>query len=104
MRPSPFVEAMEARRHDGEARRHADERALREVRPERPSVAARLAVATLRVVRRDKRHRSSRSISLADAVLIVSAGPGARITTADPDVLAVAQAEGIATVALPGEG
>jgi predicted nucleic acid-binding protein len=49
-------------------------------------------------------HRSSRPISLADAVLIASASPGARIATADPDVLAVARAEGIATVALPGEG
>jgi len=54
MRPSPFIEAMEAGRHEGEARRHADERALRETRPERPSVAARLAAATLRVMRRDR--------------------------------------------------
>jgi len=54
MRPSPFVEAMEAGRHEGEARRHADERALRETRPERPSVVASLAAATLRVVRRDR--------------------------------------------------
>lgn len=49
-------------------------------------------------------HRSSRPISLADAVLIASAEPGARIATADPDVLAVAEAEGIATVELPGQG
>ena len=49
-------------------------------------------------------HRSSRPISLADAVLIASAGPGARIATADPDVLAVAEAERIATVELPGRG
>jgi hypothetical protein len=54
MRPSPFIEAIEASRHEGEARRHADERALRETRPERPSVVARLAAATLRVVRRDR--------------------------------------------------
>jgi predicted nucleic acid-binding protein len=49
-------------------------------------------------------HRSSRPISLADAVLIASAGPGARIATADPDVLAVAEAEGIATVRLAAQG
>ena len=48
-------------------------------------------------------HRSSRPISLADAVLIASATQGTRIATADPDVLAVAQAEDIATVALPGQ-
>jgi hypothetical protein len=54
MHPSPFIEAMEADRHRGEARRHTHERALRETRPERPSVAARLAAATLRVVRRDR--------------------------------------------------
>ena len=47
-------------------------------------------------------HRSSRPISLADAVLLASASPGARIATADPDVLAVAEAEGIATVTLAG--
>ena len=49
-------------------------------------------------------HRSSRPISLADAVLLASAASGDRIATADPDVLAVARAEGLATVALPGEG
>ena len=49
-------------------------------------------------------HRSSRPISLADAVLIASAGPGVRIATADPDVLAVAEAEGIATVRLAAQG
>ncbi|HXF71163.1 MAG TPA: PIN domain-containing protein [Actinomycetota bacterium] len=47
-------------------------------------------------------HRSARPISLADAVLVASAQPGDRIATADPDVLAVATAEGIGTVALPG--
>lgn len=56
------------------------------------------------VIRARHYHRSSRPISLADAILIASAGPGARIATADPDVLAVALAEGIGTVALPGQG
>jgi predicted nucleic acid-binding protein len=49
-------------------------------------------------------HRASRPISLADAILIASAGPGDRIATADPDVLAVAQVEHIATVPLPSQG
>ncbi len=49
-------------------------------------------------------HRSSRPISLADAVLIGTAELGDRIATADPDVLAVAKAEKIEFVALPGEG
>jgi predicted nucleic acid-binding protein len=49
-------------------------------------------------------HRVSRPISLADAILVASAGVGDRIATADPDVLAVAEAEGIPTIALPGQG
>ncbi len=49
-------------------------------------------------------HRSRRPISLADAVLIGSAKPGDRIATADPDVLAVAKAEKLESVALPGQG
>ena len=49
-------------------------------------------------------HRSSRPISLADAVLIASAQQGDRIATADPDVLAVANAEKLDSVALPGQG
>ncbi|MGH2927366.1 MAG: hypothetical protein ACRDL8_04110 [Solirubrobacteraceae bacterium] len=49
-------------------------------------------------------HRSSRPISLADAVLIASAGTGDRIATADPDVLAVADAEAVEAVPLPGQG
>ena len=48
--------------------------------------------------------RSSRPISLADAVLIGSAKPGDRIATADPDVLAVAKAENLESIALPGQG
>jgi predicted nucleic acid-binding protein len=49
-------------------------------------------------------HRSTRPISLADAVLIGSATTGDRIASADPDVLAVAKAEELETVALPGQG
>lgn len=46
-------------------------------------------------------HRSSRPISLADAILLASAARGDRIATADPDVLAVGAAEEIAVLALP---
>jgi predicted nucleic acid-binding protein len=49
-------------------------------------------------------HRSNRPISLADAVLLASAKMEDRIATADPDVLAVAKAEAIETIALPGQG
>lgn len=48
-------------------------------------------------------HRSSRPISLADAILVASAGANDRIATADPDVLAVARAEGLDAVPLPGQ-
>jgi predicted nucleic acid-binding protein len=48
--------------------------------------------------------RSPRPISLADSILIASAGAGDRVATADPDVLAVAEAEGISTVKLPSQG
>jgi predicted nucleic acid-binding protein len=48
-------------------------------------------------------HRSSRPISLADAVLIASTRPDDRLATADPDVLAVATDENISTVELPGQ-
>jgi hypothetical protein len=48
-------------------------------------------------------HRSACPISLADAVL-ASAGDDDRIATADPDVLAVAGAEGIPTHPLPQQG
>jgi hypothetical protein len=47
-------------------------------------------------------HRSSRPISLADAVLIGSATPDDRIATADRDVLAVTKAEKLESVVLPG--
>ncbi len=48
-------------------------------------------------------HRAERPISLADAILIASASSDDTIVTADPDVLAIAALEGIATIALPGE-
>jgi predicted nucleic acid-binding protein len=49
-------------------------------------------------------HRARRPISLADAVLLASAQPSDRIATADPDVLAVAEAEELDVFVLPGEG
>ena len=55
-------------------------------------------------IRARRYHRTSRPISLADAVLVASAGPGDRIATADPDVLAVARAEGLEALTLPGQG
>lgn len=74
---------------------------------EGPLMARPLDVAVARraaEIRAGHYHRSSRPISLADAVLIASASGGDRIATADPDVLAVAQAEGLESVALPGQG
>jgi len=47
-------------------------------------------------------HRAKPPISLADAILIASTTADGRIATADPDVLAVAQDEGLEIVALPG--
>lgn len=49
-------------------------------------------------------HRSNCPISLADAVLLASAGSGDRIATADPDVLAIADVENLHTVELPEQG
>ena len=49
-------------------------------------------------------HRTSRPISLADAILVASAGPGDRIATADPDVLAVAETEAIGTITVLSQG
>ncbi len=49
-------------------------------------------------------HRSSRPLSLADAVLVASARRGDRIATADAHVLAVATAEKLTPVALPEQG
>lgn len=56
------------------------------------------------ILRAKHYHRADRPISMADAILLASAGPGDRIATADPDVLSVAAAEGIKTVPLPGQG
>lgn len=47
-------------------------------------------------------HGSACPISLADSVLVASAGPGDRIATPDPDVQRVAAAEKIETAVLPG--
>ena len=55
-------------------------------------------------IRAEHYHRSARPISLADAVLLASANPADRIATADPDVLAVAEAERIETLRLPAQG
>jgi len=49
-------------------------------------------------------HRTRCRISLADAILLASTRPGDSVATADPDVLAVAEREGIGTVALAGQG
>ncbi len=49
-------------------------------------------------------HRARSPVSLADVILIASAGGGDRIATADPDVLATADSLGIETVELPGQG
>ncbi len=55
-------------------------------------------------VRAGHYHRSSRPLSLADAVLIASTKPGDRIATADPHVLAVAREEAIDVLELPEQG
>jgi hypothetical protein len=49
-------------------------------------------------------HRSSRPISLAGAVLLGSAALGDRMATANPDVLAVAEAEKLEAVCAPRAG
>jgi len=74
---------------------------------EGPVAAVALDVSTSRraaEIRARHYHRSSRPISLADAVLIASAHAGDRIATADPDVLAVAKVEKLGTIELPGQG
>jgi predicted nucleic acid-binding protein len=72
-----------------------------------PLVALPLDLATARRaagIRALHYHRSSRPISLADAVLIATARSGDGIATADPDVLAVARVEGLDVIALPAQG
>ena len=49
-------------------------------------------------------HRATRPISLADTILLASAGPEDRIATADPVVLAVARDEGLRSIELAGQG
>lgn len=46
-------------------------------------------------------HRGECDLSLADCILLASAGDGERIATTDPAVATVARAEGIDVVALP---
>lgn len=46
-------------------------------------------------------HRRDSAVSLADCCLVAVATPADRIATADPAVLRMAEAEGIATVELP---
>ena len=73
---------------------------------EGPLTAVRLGLTVARRaadIRARHYHRSSRPISLADAVLIGSAESGDRIAAADPDVLAVAEAEKIGSIVLPGQ-
>jgi len=67
--------------------------------PVDPAVARRAAE-----LRAAHYHRERRPISLGDVMLLAAAGPGVRIATADPDVLAVAREEALATVELPSQG
>lgn len=46
-------------------------------------------------------HRADRALSLADCLLLASAGPGDRIATADVAVIATAGELGIRTIPLP---
>jgi predicted nucleic acid-binding protein len=55
-------------------------------------------------IRAEHYHRTTRPISLADAVFLASAKPGDRVATADRDVLAVAKVEKLRPVALPQQG
>ena len=64
--PHHLVAAIEEDRHRGEARRHAHERALREARPERPSLAARLVAAITGVARRDRQRLADVACRLPD--------------------------------------
>lgn len=49
-------------------------------------------------------HRSRCPISLADSVLLATGKQGGTVATADPDVLAVAEQEGMRTIPLPEQG
>lgn len=52
-------------------------------------------------IRVNRYHRTERSLSLGDCLLLGSTADGERLATADPHVLDTAQAEGIAWIALP---
>lgn len=67
-----------------------------EVRPVTDVVGWQAGVLRARYYR-----RNDRALSLADCVLLASAGPDDSIATADPAVAAVARAEGIGLVQLP---
>lgn len=96
---------------DVAARRHgltvSDAMEIIEPLLEGPLTAVALDAAVARraaEIRAKHYHRNRRPISLADAVLIASARPGDSIATADPDVLAVAEAEALESIALPEQG
>jgi PIN domain nuclease of toxin-antitoxin system len=55
-------------------------------------------------IRAEYYRRRRIEISLGDSCLLAVAAPVDRVATADPAVLLVAEAEGIATVALPNSG
>lgn len=46
-------------------------------------------------------HRTTCAVSLADCVLLASAGPDDYVATADPAIAAVARAEGVGLIPLP---
>jgi len=52
-------------------------------------------------IRRERYHRATRPLSLADVILLAAAGARDRIASSDTDVLAVAADLGIATIELP---
>ncbi len=54
-------------------------------------------------IRAEHYHARTRRLSMADCVLIASAGEGDSVATADSDVLAVAPLLGLEPVELPGE-
>ena len=71
---------------------------------EGPLTAVSLDLAVARraaAIRARHYHRTSRPISLADAVLVASAAGQDRVATADRHVLAISKLEKVASVALP---
>jgi PIN domain nuclease of toxin-antitoxin system len=67
------------------------------VRAIEPAVAWRAAGLRVRHY-----HRSRRPLSLADCLLLAAVAAEERLATADPDLLAVAEAEGTGWIALRG--